>query len=44
MGIDFTKGKAPVIVRGEGVGLSASPVIPKALGAKLKTAKVVLRP
>ena len=43
VGIDFTKGKAPVIVRGEGVGLSASPVIPKALGAKLKTAKVVLR-
>ncbi|HMT20724.1 MAG TPA: hypothetical protein PKE20_05675, partial [Promineifilum sp.] len=43
VGIDFTDGKAPVIVRGDGVGLSASPVIPEALGAKLSSAKVVLR-
>ncbi len=43
VGIDFTGGKAPVIVRGEGVQISASPVIPKALGARLRSAKVVLR-
>lgn len=43
VGIDFTEGPAPMIVRGEGVGISASPVIPEALGAKLASAKVVLR-